>query len=112
MRTKAKTALVLASAGAVCFVSRGVRAQIDVNPPLPNVLLLVDNSGSMENMIDGRTPEASGNSCTPGTASAPNRWNTLLNVMTGTIQNFSCQAIDRTQASFGSGEYAFQNVAP
>ena len=37
--------------------------QIDTNPPLPNVLLLIDNSGSMERMIDGNTPEADGNAC-------------------------------------------------
>ena len=35
--------------------------QIDTNPPLPNVLLLVDNSGSMERMIDGNTPETDAN---------------------------------------------------
>ena len=30
-------------------------AQIDIAPPLPNVLLLVDTSGSMEYLPDGTT---------------------------------------------------------
>src|SRR5215510_15047140 len=66
-------------------------------PPLPNVLLLVDTSGSMEKMIDGTDPEANSPLYTPsgactlvpgtvsgGTASTPNRWGTFVQAMTGT----------------------------
>ena len=71
-------------------------AQLDVNPPLPNVLLLIDSSGSMESMAAGQLPDKSGATCVPGTATPLNRWATLLTVLTGTIQNFSCYAQDRS----------------
>jgi type IV pilus assembly protein PilY1 len=35
-------------------------AQIDINPPLPNVLLVIDTSGSMENMASGKRPAEAG----------------------------------------------------
>ncbi|HVK67417.1 MAG TPA: hypothetical protein VM694_23185, partial [Polyangium sp.] len=76
------------------------RAQVDVNPPLPNVLLLLDTSGSMENMVDGRRPEEAGAACLPGTTTPMNRWATLVSVLTGTIQGFSCFAQDRGSPAF------------
>jgi hypothetical protein len=39
---------------------------IDTAPPLPNVMLLVDTSGSMEKMMDGSDPEATANNPMPG----------------------------------------------
>ncbi|MDI1431282.1 PilC/PilY family type IV pilus protein [Polyangium sorediatum] len=75
-------------------------AQLDINPPLPNVLLVIDTSGSMENMASGKRPEEAGATCVPGTATPLNRWATLVTVLTGTIQNFSCFAQDRSSTSF------------
>jgi type IV pilus assembly protein PilY1 len=75
-------------------------AQLDVNPPLPNVLLLIDSSGSMELMASGQPAEQSGATCIPGTATPLNRWATLLTVLTGTISNFSCYAQDRASTNF------------
>ena len=75
-------------------------AQLDVNPPLPNVLLLIDSSGSMEAMAAGQLPAQSGATCTPGTTTPLNRWATLLTVLTGTISNFSCYAQDRSSSAF------------
>ena len=52
--------------GAALAVASGPAAaqQVDTNPPLPNVLLMIDNSGSMERMIDGTLPEATpANTC-------------------------------------------------
>ena len=60
---------------------RAASAQVDVNPPLPNVLLLVDTSGSMEYMATGALPT----NCTVGGVSDLNRWATLVSVLTGTI---------------------------
>ena len=77
-------------------------AQLDVNPPLPNVMLLIDTSGSMELMANGQLPAQSGATCVPGTTTPMNRWATLLTVLTGTIQNFSCSAQDRSTAAFAS----------
>jgi type IV pilus assembly protein PilY1 len=89
-------------------------AQNDLTPPLPNVLLLVDSSGSMERMIDGTMPENVGAACTPGTPMSKdqwNRWATLVQVLTGDIENFSCQAIDRKSQAFVS-EYSWNGVKP
>ena len=118
---------------AAALVAPGARAQqIDVNPPKPNVLLLVDNSGSMERMIDGSLPEATaantcdvsgctvdpvnGTTCTWGaTSPVPNRWNTMINALNGTPSNgFHCIAMPRDQGA-GSDfvqEYQINGVAP
>ena len=73
------TQVAAASAGVALLVtaSRARAQQIDTNPPLPNVLLLIDNSGSMERMIDGNTPETDGNACNydmTGKAILHRRW--------------------------------------
>src|SRR5689334_20171153 len=91
---------------AVLAASATADAQLDVNPPLPNVMLLIDTSGSMENMIDGNSPESDGAACVPGTASPMNRWATLVSVLTGSIQNFSCQSLNRNANAFKS-EYTW-----
>ena len=57
-RLASTTTLLLATATAT-----SAHAQIDVNPPLPNVLILLDTSGSMENMLDNGSPESEGQSC-------------------------------------------------
>jgi type IV pilus assembly protein PilY1 len=106
------------AAVALMAAAGGARAQqTDTNPPLPNVLLLIDNSGSMERMIDGSTPETDPSTSTPktssgfngcacqdqgpgkaplcpdwtkgNTVSAPvaNRWNTVQTALTGSLQN-------------------------
>jgi type IV pilus assembly protein PilY1 len=64
--------------------------------PLPDVLLLVDNSGSMERKPDNQLP-----SCTAGDASSePNRWAMLLQAMTGNFQPyFSCASVSRSKAT-------------
>jgi type IV pilus assembly protein PilY1 len=88
------------------FASTRAGAQADLNPPLPNVLLLVDTSGSMEYQIDG-----SAVSCSPGNPAGVNdksRWVDLVEVLTGTIDTYTCQQIDRTDAGVGfrTSEYA------
>jgi hypothetical protein len=62
----------------------------------PNVLLLVDTSGSMERMSNGTMP-----TCTPGTETDPNRWGSLVQALTGTFQpGFSCKSQIRSAAKF------------
>lgn len=95
--------------GAVC-ASGDANAQIagTTARPLPNVLLLVDNSGSMERMVDNSLPSANRaptplpvNVCVPGTPSNPNRWGMLLQALTGNLQPYySCDAVDRTTTAF------------
>ncbi|HET9954704.1 MAG TPA: hypothetical protein VFQ61_09370, partial [Polyangiaceae bacterium] len=78
-------------------------AQTDINPPLPNVLLLVDTSGSMEYKVGS----SSFPNCDPtgSQSSEKSRWVDLIEVLTGSIRNYRCERINRAQASFGSGEY-------
>lgn len=89
-------------------------AQSDLSPPLPDALLLVDTSGSMEYKVGSDSfpacyPDGSG-------TSERSRWIDLVEVLTGTIQNYRCETIDRTSAAFRDGEYGFSgplsNVVP
>ena len=64
-------------------------AQADLTPPLPNVMLLIDTSGSMEYMADGTAPLLDNT----GKCQAPlpgktnmNRWATLVSVLTGSAE--------------------------
>jgi type IV pilus assembly protein PilY1 len=114
MRSFVKSLLVTSAALVVAASGGSALAQSDINPPLPNVLLLLDTSGSMENMANDKAPEDAANNppfaattaaCTPGVATTPNKWATLVQVLAGDIDNFSCEALDRGAASFKS-EYA------
>jgi type IV pilus assembly protein PilY1 len=87
-------------------------AQADLNPPLPNVLLLVDTSGSMEYKTDGTTV-----TCSPGNTAGVNdksRWTDLVEVLTGTIDQYSCQTINRLDPGVGfrTSEYATSSGDP
>lgn len=67
----------------------------------PNVLLLVDTSGSMERMGDGTLPQCAPGDDTNPAKNVPNRWGMLLQAMTGSFQPFySCQALDRSSQVF------------
>lgn len=92
---------------AALLVSTTAAAQIDLNQPLPNVLLLVDSSGSMEYMPDGSLPAV----CDPNQTSDLNRWGTLLSVLTGSIQNRGCYKQFRTGSQF-TAEYGIHGVDP
>lgn len=114
MRALSATLTALSFGSLALLTAGAASAQSDINPPLPNVLLLIDTSGSMENMANGQRPESAGATCTPGmpmATSQMNRWATLLSVLTGTIDNFSCQAIDRSSASF-LAEYTWSGQSP
>lgn len=142
MRMRIARYLAAASSGvALALIGGGdahAQQQFDVNPPLPDVLLLVDNSGSMERMVDGTLPEASTqNACdvsncvvangTPPVTTCtlatrisplsqfptPNRWNTVLQALTGSpVNGFHCIAMPRTTGSTFATEYQIDNAAP
>ena len=107
---RAAAALIALALG---LAPRTSHAQADVNPPLPNALLLVDTSGSMEYQANGDAV-----TCNPASTAAVNdksRWIDVIEVLTGTIDNYSCQAIDRTDAGVGgfkTGEYSLGGLAP
>jgi type IV pilus assembly protein PilY1 len=114
----------LLSAVGVCARPSMVFAQpVDTNPPLPNVLLLIDNSGSMDRMIDGTLPEdtpanacdcnATTGACTWVSPASPNRWGLMAQAMTGNFSNgYHCAAMPRTPGSIFAQEYQIGGVAP
>jgi type IV pilus assembly protein PilY1 len=98
----------IAALAALAATLAGTRAhaQADLNPPLPNVLLLVDTSGSMEYQIDGTAV-----TCSPGNSAGVNdksRWVDLVEVLSGSIDGYTCQQLDRTDSGVGfrTSEYA------
>lgn len=124
MRAKSmKSAIMIAGISAAAGATSSLaRAQTDVNPPLPNVLLLIDTSGSMEYLVkfsatgapilpgDVSVPNSG---CTPGIPNpqqVKNRWVQLAEALTGTINNFSCEAMKRDTAF--ATEYKFMGVDP
>lgn len=141
MRARVVSRLALLWGASVALWS-GVAAaqQTDTNPPVPNVLILLDNSGSMERMIDGTIPEATAaNACNctdngpnvaptcvfpdstnPAKASPiPNRWNTVQQALTGYLATqtganggFNCVAMPRTPGGTFATEYQIGGVAP
>ena len=90
------------------------RAQdADVNPLMPNVLLLVDTSGSMEYKTSSPAFPACKYDATGLVPSGPvtsekSRWIDLVEVLTGSITNYECQKLDRGSAAF-KNEYKIAN---
>jgi type IV pilus assembly protein PilY1 len=102
-RSAAHFAVLMAAAGA-SWVGLA-DAQTDIEKPLPNVLLVVDTSGSMEYKAEANpgTGAFEYPVCNPGDATLPNdtsRWIDLLQVMTGSYVNYSCYKQDRGTSSF------------
>jgi type IV pilus assembly protein PilY1 len=115
--------LLTGSAATLAFGawSGSARAQFDIDPPLPNVLLLVDTSGTMEYLIkpDATTGAnilpggVAGSECDPTkpAATQQNRWTSLVSVLTGSINGFSCQATPRNTPAF-KAEYGLGITPP
>lgn len=123
--------MLIGSAGVVVGV-REARAQtIDTNPPLPNVLILLDNSGSMEKMIDGTDPggpngQGQNQGCTykyvgnavqqvgnPAVGSTPNRWGIAVQALTGDMYpRYMCVEMPRDAASVLVNEYKINGKLP
>lgn len=98
---------------ALSLLPSQARAQADISPPPPNVLLLVDTSGSM----DYKTSSNSFPTChyagaaTTAQTSERSRWIELVEVLTGSIKDYDCQRLDRNSAGFRS-EYALSGSDP
>ncbi|HEV3193664.1 MAG TPA: hypothetical protein VGY54_24330, partial [Polyangiaceae bacterium] len=131
MRTRIHRSLAAISGGTLAVLilvvpygTARAQGQIDTNPPPPNVLILLDNSGSMERMIDGTIPEntaANACDCDPvsgncgGFSQTPNknRWNTVQTALTGDLTNgFHCVAMPRTTGSVFANEYQISGINP
>lgn len=102
-RGSVRLALLIAATGASW--TSVAPAQTDIEKPLPNVMLVVDTSGSMEYKAeaDPGTGAFEYPTCNPGDSSLPNetsRWIDLLQVMTGSFVNYSCFAQSRGSSLF------------
>lgn len=108
IKPSSRILVALAAVGGLLLSPRRVDAQADVNLPLPNVLLLVDSSGSMEYVSSGNElPE-----CNPATTGgARSRWIELVEVLTGSIQDYRCQAVNRASHAF-SQEFGLGGEPP
>jgi type IV pilus assembly protein PilY1 len=92
---------------ALLLSSSQASAQAEAQKPAPNVLLLVDNSGSMEFKTNGDLP-----SCTPGSSlSERSRWIDLVEVLTGSFAGYSCWAQNRSSAEFRN-EFSLGGISP
>jgi type IV pilus assembly protein PilY1 len=109
MRKPPLLLLTSAALGLVLTGARLGRAQDGVIQPLPNVLLLVDTSGSMEYKSGAQEYPT----CDPtGTvASEKSRWIDLVEVLTGQIADYRCQSIDRRSTNFRT-EYSLSTNIP
>lgn len=81
----------------------------ELSTPQPNVMLLVDTSGSMEYQSSSTEFPA----CDPTSDDAEDnersRWIELVEVLTGTIDDYRCAAIDRRSSAF-KNEYELDNT--
>ncbi|WP_437783523.1 hypothetical protein [Sorangium sp. So ce1097] len=100
MRNLTKVLVTMGSAATVGLLAPRARGQaIDVEPPLPNVLLLVDTSGSMERTVAGGEPDCNPLHA-PASEALKSRWAKLVESLTGPITDFSCYAQPRTSSEF------------
>ncbi|HSC88088.1 MAG TPA: PilC/PilY family type IV pilus protein, partial [Polyangiaceae bacterium] len=74
----------------------------------PNVMLLVDSSGSMEHIAGSSTTYPT---C-GGASDGKSRWINVIEVLAGNITNYSCDRIDRTDSNFSSRFELPGGVAP
>src|SRR5437763_4705600 len=107
MASRFQKATLVASISAllagVALWPQTAHAQSDVNPPLANVLILLDSSGSMERMTDGSYPKRDdGTAMVNGSVDtvAKNRWITAVEVIAGSVDQYKLLAEDRSSADF------------
>lgn len=130
LRTCIRLLLLSAPVLAAATSSPDARAQSTgtTNTPIPNVMLLIDTSGSMERMPDNSLPiddhdpaaapgvkltAAPYNRCQPGIESNPNRWGMLVQALTGNMQPFfSCAEMTRRANTTFANEFKISGVAP
>lgn len=108
MKSFSRMSVALVASAAVLGAGTAA-AQVDVNPPLPNVMLLIDSSGSMERMADDSMPKIC--STNSKMLNDMNRWQTLVTVLTGTVNNRACYKLDRSSKTF-LDLYSLDGVKP
>jgi type IV pilus assembly protein PilY1 len=97
-----KRALVGGFLAAMLLAPGAARAQSDVTPALPNVLILLDSSGSME-----RFPNATLPTVGPwATSGEKTRWIQALEVLGGALENYKLLNEPRSKGTDFETEYA------
>jgi len=93
-----RNSIILSTVFLTQAAARQAAAQSDISAAAPNVLLLVDTSGSMELMTSSANPPT----CDPNSAtnSQKSRWVNLVEVLTGSINDYRCATVDRASTSF------------
>jgi type IV pilus assembly protein PilY1 len=92
-------------------------AQMDVAPPLPNVLILLDTSASMERLADGTRPDTTTDTTKKITTTTPSttvktRWINALEVLAGPIKNYSIIQMPRDATNHFVEEYSLGSSNP
>ncbi|MFT5355493.1 MAG: type IV pilus assembly protein PilY1, partial [Polyangiales bacterium] len=67
------------------------------------IMMLIDSSGSMEKVGDCACVTPTCSECMPDcSVRSPerNRWSTIIEALTGSVENYACALQDRSQASF------------
>ncbi len=99
---------------AACLAPRVATAQI-LNAPPPNVLLLVDTSGSMERMPNGALPAGCTGAGPSMVCKDVNRWGILVQSLTGTFlgpSGYTYKPTDRVNNPKFRAEYQINGKAP
>ncbi|MFO0652770.1 MAG: PilC/PilY family type IV pilus protein [Polyangiales bacterium] len=129
MSLKGSTVIAVATAAASLLGSSAAWAQVDARILRPDIMLLVDTSGSMEFRMNARddsgdcTRDDGGNciNCSTGvpqcssscpTEESRNRWITALEVLTGTIQGYTCVQAPRTDPAQYDYRYQIPHHEP
>lgn len=127
MSLKGSRTLALAAFAGVFLASASASAQVDVRLIRPDVMVLLDTSGSMEFVNSALNDTCTGpdaaacmrcsngaSLCSPGcpASEARNRWATAIEVLTGSIQNFSCTRTDRNNPAEYDYLYQFPHHVP
>jgi type IV pilus assembly protein PilY1 len=81
-------------------------AQAEAQKPAPNVLLLVDSSGSMEFKVDGSPVD-----CAATSPREKSRWIDMVEVLTGSFEGYSCLTEQRDSVDF-KNEFSLGGVRP
>ena len=104
-RLRPLVSALLAVCGGLVYSGQARAIDADVSPPMPNMMVLVDTSGSMEYKTSSDSfplckYDATGVIANGPDKSEKSRWIDLVEVLSGTITNYECQRLDRSSASF------------
>lgn len=109
MKQFPRSSLLPSLLGVIAFAVRPASAQSDINFAAPNVLLLVDTSGSMEYLPTSatQTSQVASAICDPTAAKRADgkdksRWINVVEVLGGSIPNYHCQTISRGSVVAGN----------